>query len=358
MLAVLVLLTVPLAGCLGLLGGPDEPPAPPAGNGSGSDDPLADWDPEDSSVPVPPGTTFVNGSEPHTHDYWDGRSEVTILDTDMSFNERARGAFRNTFTFHPAKGESVLPGTDTVTVTATWQADGEQVHLGYFFPGPWEVLQDAERLENGEEWVIDVNKTGWDVPHARRSLWQFRISRTWSDVTFTDVHVTIVIHRNATNLPLDPPHFDQFEGRDSRVALDESFQVSDLAPAVDEARGMAVLRVPEFGESFDPVPHDAESVVIEVTWSSAIATEPRFDLTYRSAEDVEDQQAEWDQVDGTGGTLTVHPSDRQTDSQYAHSSLWEIALWRPEDDPVQQHGPYHNLQVHVTITAYRNGAGP
>lgn len=356
-LVVALLVTVLLAGCLGILGpsgdGQDPADADPADEDDGDD-----WDVDNSSVPVRPGTRFVNGSRPHTHDYWEGQSQRTILDTDLSFNERARGPFRNTFTFHPSSGESVLPGTGEISVTVTWQADADQVHLSYFFPGPQETLQDARWMDNGDEWRIEVDKTGWDVPHARRSLWQFRMGKSPSDVGLTDVHVKIVIHRNATNLPLDPPHFDQFDGADERTVFDGTVEVSDLAPVLNEVRDLPIVRLPEFGQSFDAVPHTAETVVLEVAWETTGATEPRFELTYRTASDLEDREADPGEVGPGGATWTFHPTDREVDSEYAYHSLWELAFWRPTDDPVQHYAPYSDVTFRITMTAYRNGAGP
>lgn len=353
----MLLLVLPAAaGCLG---------SSPSSNGAaaGTDDgnDTADADPfnyTNSSVQVRNGTVFVNGSQAHTHDYWDGRERVTILDSDFNFVDDGVDVLRSTIVLNPAPGKSVLPGTDRIVMSVDWESDrADGVVATYYFPGPTGTLQGNQPIQKGSSWEIDIDKRGWDVPHARRSLWQFTVNKGFSQVTLQDIHVTIEIVRTNRSLPMDPPHFDQFEGADSKVVFERSYSEPDPAPLAEEGRGFPIMVFPDFGESMDAIPWDAETVTVEVHWSTVVPVPPSYRVTYKTAKDLEWKQAEPVESGDEGAIYVFHPTDDETDSQYAYHSLWEFAIWR-EDSPEQKVVPYPDQSFRVKVTASRDGAAP
>lgn len=355
-LVLCLLIALPLAGCLGASQGSSGPDAQGPADG---DDDTDDLNYSNSSVRVRNGTQFVDDSQPHTHDYWSGKQSVTILDSAFSFLDRGTNVLRSTVKFQPAPGKSVLPGTARMEVTLSWDgAMSDQMHVSFYRPGPFTTLQNDTRLDNGETWSFPVPTEGWDVPHARRSLWQFRINRLrWYDHSTETVDVKITVHRTNRSLPLDPPHFDQFEGLDKKRLFSETYEDGDVAPLLDEVRGFPVLRFPRFGEAMDAVPWNAEKVHVKVTWAHTVPVPPPYQMRYKSAHDLSEQEAEPAQESDSSAVYVFQPTDEETDSQYAYNSLWEFTLYR-EDDPSAKIAPYPNARFRVEIWASRNGADP
>lgn len=333
-----------LPGCLGWGVGPAGPTNDaPAGDASAPSY-------ENSSVRVRNGTEFLPGSEPHTHDFWNGRERVIIANRTLSFDD-PNNLLGNEVTFLPDPGKSVLPGTAEIRLTLRWDGYAD-VSARYFFPGRWRVLTDSREMSSGETWRIPLNRSGWDVPHARRSLWEFTVRRSAFDVN-TEIEATVTIHRSNRSLPLDPPHFDQFGGKDRKVLYDEELRVSDWMAPLRSHQGDPLVVFPPFGQAMDAVPPGTARIVVDIRWGSSPTGDPGYRLTYLTAHDTtDDRSATASERGADGARWAIEPSDDEADSPYAYHSRWEFRIWRPEG--LEGSVPQGGSTFHIQVVAYRD----
>lgn len=244
---VVVLLASPLlAGCLGL---GDEPTPPTnATDDNTSDLPIEMPDGRGGSFNAFNETNLTDSIGHHNHDYWGGRSRVTIIEghAEMSPFPDQSGVSAE---FRPPSGPQhlVYEGTATVEVLITnpqrhacypllvWNGDyicTDHTQTGTEATGELKgpALPDAApssglRLEylhaasNLDEWidagaiafgtpaVISLKDPRWtDMPHSTGSLWVFRIvSPNSQDATLTfDIAITAV--RKEGEIPKWPGH--------------------------------------------------------------------------------------------------------------------------------------------------------
>lgn len=226
---VLVLIAVPLAGCVG---------------GSGQSAPSAD----EAQDTVDDATNATDGAssddlKAHVHDRWDGEDKVTVVDQEITiepisqdhpqFVEQCRRppsregpmlCFGTETVYPDTDGETgaiVPPGTEKVDVTLDFGSGFEQVRVLYqdrMSQGQWQRLGSFESGDTMTIEPIPVVKS--DDGHAKVSAWKFLIEpedNPWpagdQSVWYGegDVQVTVEAHREEGELPLEPAHPDFWE---------------------------------------------------------------------------------------------------------------------------------------------------
>lgn len=425
-LAVVALVAAPvLAGCIG--SSPNAPQGDPLGNDTLDPDERREAtlnQTNNSSIAWEKSTPIDPNSSLHPHDYWGDRQEYVIIDgkTVPGFSDRYNGEClrRNGCLARGVRGvtipidenaerpEYVYPGTGRMEVTLEWTGgnpdaqpvmcvvnngrDPKNPCLGWDESGSESVLNGTHQFsESGETWTIEgsnvMTPKTWDVPHTRKSRWRFAIL---AEVCTPDLSVqqcaagnieeftvTATIHRGEDNLPLDPPHFDYFQGR-SEIDILPRTQLSlpgcDTEQANTEPtrswrrqtlwgeqdpicafRGTFIKQAYVEDRSDAPViPPTTEVVEITLDWSAD--NDIQLQLRYRDALD------NWDgpwvapeegstSCSGSSCTYTlVLERSAQADSLYAIRSAWEFAVF-PGQDPQP---PGQNLEVYASVKAVKN----
>lgn len=383
LIACAFLLTGALAGCIG---GTD---AGPSGDAANANDTTTD------------AATTGNASaskRSHVHDRWDGRTEVTLFDgtvqtrstTDLDpsqdlFDNVVCAAFTcaSGVTFGPAEDEIVPPGTDRVTVDASWEEDAaatapgvtNEVFFGYRAAnmGGIAVLGTSP---NGS-WTINTTTEMADGGHAKVSLWMFGfyVTRTVDGVGRLPRHsvqpfaidVAVTAHRVQGELPLEPPHPDWWT--DSSRTL---YNVSQSGNAYGGTyfSGTVDGNYPADwvnGTEHGVVPPGTQTLVVEITWNntspaSAAAT-PRPYAYWLNTFTFEDDLTRWEPATLEEGRAVYEMklTEGMTDGMYSERSRWRF-LWyfRGQDtgasDPLfgqETTGPYHlDGEWSVEITAH------
>lgn len=224
---VLVLIAVPLAGCVG---------------GSGQSAPSAD-DAEDA---VDDATNTTEGTsddlKAHVHDRWDGQEVVSVVDREITIEpvseehpsvvqqcrqvpgQEGPVLCLGSATFFPdgdgETGEIVPPGTERVEVSLDFDDGFDQIRFYYqdrMSQGQWNQLGTYE--EPGTKTIDPIPVVRSDDGHAKVSAWKFRMEPKANPYAADDkvwygegtVTVTIEAHRQEGDLPLEPAHPDFWE---------------------------------------------------------------------------------------------------------------------------------------------------
>lgn len=194
------------------------------------------------------------GSQTHNHDYWNNRTEVTILDHDAAMNPAFRPDQMATTVVLVDPPELVFEGTDIVTVVTTnpaFQACDPFVSTN-FLPncstdaeGPpvahpsapslrmqyqhaaTTTWKDAGTMEWEKPIVIKVeDPRETDMPHSVWSLWRFRFIAEGPLASTLTFHVKADIHRGS-NVPTWPGHPDFYAERHERIVYDGEGSYTD-----------------------------------------------------------------------------------------------------------------------------------
>lgn len=349
-LVVLCLLTVLIAGCVGINPSPEGQSQDIGGNESN------------------PGKHPQPTNRPHVHDRWNGQTKVTVIDRAVSTGTLAdldprQSVWENAYCvlacpsvieFAPKEGNIVPPGTENVTFTASWNASAPPrneilVSASYMSANTTSFEVFASDIDSGSAHQIRTTVPMADGGHAKQSLWRFRLTVAQcsqdagcftgrTEVEPFEVEVTVTAHRTNGTLPKEPPHPDWWadgpartvatvQGRANRAGAGAySMNLSD--PASQRSVSTSYAYLP--GETVNPVPPGTRLLAARVNWtndapsSAAAGAEPW--LSYRNnGGQTFFRSWEPDRV-GTGTAVFVEPfQGNETDGMYVQNrSRWSF----------------------------------
>lgn len=254
LLVSLLLLALPMAGCLG-------------GGDEGGGDSDGDETGPDLNTAPPPGRGGLVAFEEtnqteeglegldHHHDYWQGRDRVVIFEQHGKMQPMAArhvAGYEAQATFRPVAGAMVYEATERVEFTITTPerhacagedtVDGDYVCTDNWTPAPrvadpappaglklrYKHASTDTWIEAGDiAWDTPVNiaitnPVQTDMPHATSSLWQFQIvspNKHDSTLTFTAKGEIV---RGSGDIPLWPGHPDFYAESPHRVVLNKA----------------------------------------------------------------------------------------------------------------------------------------
>lgn len=372
-------------------------------------------------IVMPTKQTGDAGDRPHVHDFWDGRSEVQIMDETWPWGDgedevwstydmaqRNMNAEANSFcrdnsddtdTASEARriwlepdGQLIWPGSGRIEVTPSWdemENTGGGVRIAYSPPDN-DTITVSPDLGNGEAHAIEIDPGMWDTGHQQFSLWRFWICTSGDGPLPPDnpvwpgdfygrptsilgpIHVTMTLHKGY-EVPPEPPH-PRFWANGSRLPVvnerTQTYGGSDTLYLDNAQAGRSV------GDEFtvDPgqtlVPPGTSELRMRVEWDYDLDTpnnEP-WSLTYRPA-DMHPRRAQepGDLVapepveTGTDYREYVVPlKDEQTDAYYQDRSAWLFYLnleGREDEDRFVNPCGVCGIDVTVSVTAVRSVEG-
>lgn len=346
-------------GVLVLLAGCSGPSGPQAAAPAVLTDPL---DYSDLTNATPGG---------HVHDYWQGRTEVTVIDADnipscayYSTQEAPQVSFQ------PAEGIVVPQGTGELTLTLTWvesggadgvppnQVTGESVYTGVEI---WvKTAQDAyPRFFSPVQYGVPVtfNSTNDldDPPHYRLSLWEFQpmvVNDVEPGTSFCGhFHLVAVAHRT---LPLEvqPPHPDPWLGR-TQIDIVNVTRSTAIALHSSGLGGTDLCLGSCADERFHPgagvvVPFNTSRIEVALTLSTSSGPGSLIVRAHGA-----DTRVFVDMLlrerSGMTWTYELAVEAGVGDSPYASQSLWEFQVRLDTPNAV---GPWTG-EYHVAATAFR-----
>lgn len=298
------------------------------------------------------------GYIPHVHDYWAGRTEVTIVDevfdlvADLEQDSTVADAYPQ---YDDATSQTlyanivyaslryrlplerledplplVYPGTSRVEVTFSWDDAPPNVPhyaLGYETAADTDFVQ-LEKHGPGVPWTIDVNQTQADNGHQLFSLWNFYIvpvnnaqavGGDWRPALLLDAEVSVVIKVVRGSDPVaEPPHPRFWENGTRLVLRDETNATVALGPNVYRVQWFSLSQAKRI------VPPGTRWLELELVWSytdAAAGAAPAPPLV-----------------------LHYNPGNRHWDSFIAD---WKVA------QPVDRADPYH-LRFNITLEPGEN----
>lgn len=348
-LAVAVLLVaVPLAGCLGGAGGGPDAPANVAQDGT--------------SGPEAVNASGISDGQAHVHDRWDGALAKTLMDdtvsTASSVQVRPGQTLAETvgcvFTcgsrapFTLPEGSIVPPGTDRLEVSVSWQDDDPPVgaltavSLTYVPADRAEPDWTSWRTSPGT-WTINTTVEMADGGHAQHSLWRFAVNvETWieapdgtlvtsppriaaSGMAF-DVQVRAL--RDDVSLPLEPPHPDHWRNGSSWTVLEGTWSgeaTSATFVSVEDRQGNDAWIN---GSNHRIIPPGTETLVAVVNWTNGSPTEQvspsEAEIDWSNRFGFFTTLQPWEPAVAEDGryVFTMPVADNMTDGLYADRSRW------------------------------------
>lgn len=187
-------------------------------------------------VTMVPSELKDSGRRNHKHDYWSGESTKTVMNAAIGTfcNGPSQCQPRTSFNVPPGEGgimNSILPGTQEVIVTLTWDAakmgyervglrvtaanDANTYNGSLFYPRrsgeafriatTWEMSDVGHQV--GSAWSFSVYSDPADVSYARQ--WT-NIATTYTDVSAPSFSAKVEIVKGA--VPLEPGHPDLWNG--------------------------------------------------------------------------------------------------------------------------------------------------
>lgn len=364
LLVALALTSLALAGCTA-------PPPPSAG--AGAEDERAQeaklLNPEElanatASEDEPQGEFAQTLEERfHTHQYWNGLLEKTLMDDDVAsaallpFDannplQSLGRAFGLTFGFGGAgsisfempEGSIVPPEAERVEVTVTWAQSNTitGLQLAYMSAASKDVESAEPFPDGGGTVVIPTNLTMNDMPHTAVSKWRWFLRADNPNggpgVFNGTAHVTIKAFRNNT-LFLAPPHPDWWGDNTTLPILQVNGTLSCArvvfplftgfvpgAPAGCDD-GFAFLELP----NGTIVPPHTGLLTVELVWqNNPTAPDPfttRPDLVYTPANTRRFIAPEGQQIEDGRAVYTIAVDPKMVDSPYANVSEWAFLLY-------------------------------
>lgn len=369
----LLLVAVPLAGCVGSSGGGAGDGAPADdGDGGGDEGAGPDGTPGDGGDGTgggagPDGAGNVSAeATAWVEDYWGGAEEVTLVDDSGTFMNGftstgpvtsciffCQGAF-----FRPDEEALVAPGTARVNVTATWQAPptapgGMQVTLTY----QTAAGGDAEQVElqSGETTTLEVGPGDRDAPLQPASHWWFFLT-TLADPAGTmvqgvQVDFTAVAERGP-DLPAVAEAPDPWaEGETIPLVQGAQRQVG---LTVETPMGTLCMFFPcqplWESENGSLVPADTERVEATLSWDWAGPSRPVLTVLHPAGADamelVEDGES--------SRTFELEVTAEMADSPWQDRSLW---IFEVNFDPSPDRSGPVTGTVTLDAQSVRGGSG-
>jgi hypothetical protein len=308
------------------------------------DEPVVVTDPRDLANGTAPGS--------HIHDYWQGRTEVDVLDVSqdiggVSYSGSDHGVIAS---FQPEEGTIVPQGTGELEAVLDWQAE-EGTPL---FPTEFtrfelwvKTAADSEShavqtAEKGVPFRFNTTNEQDDPPHYTVSLWEFSLvvyNDGGDSMTYSGgVELRVRAFRTLP-LVVFPPHPDPWAGARELVLHEEDghAEQSGLVVTYSCTNGCLPWFKPDNGTV---VPFDASEVVL-VFEPKAGATPTPVSLDVHGADSrTFHTEAGQDQAGSLRFVIPVEPG--MGDSPYARQSLWEFRIRL--DTPMEQgawQGDYH-----------------
>lgn len=310
-------------------------------------------------VTDPRDLSYLQNGTPgsHVHDYWDGRTQVTLVDETADIALTSYGGDHGPIGwFTPPDGTVVLQGTGRIEVTVSWE-DAEQDAVGqtvgqgnaYTRLELWVKRANEEEafpvgpLEKGVPLAFNSTNEQADPPHYTLSLWEFRVV-FWNDgadeVRFSGSITMKAEGFRTLPLVLFPPHLDRWNGTTQIVLREFTSTAEETHLVLTYACTNGCL--PWFGPDGDlVVPYDAREVQVTFT-PSAQSTPVPVVLDYHGADSRSHATVAGQAL--AGGTLlfSIVLEPGQADSPYAFQSLWDFRVRL--DTPMEQgawKGEYH-----------------
>lgn len=334
-----------------------------------------------STVAIDQNRTLTGNS--HSHDMWSGDDSKVIFEGEVT-------QFASGGNYFAVPGAVVYPGAGRADFRLDWDGvlPGEGRQLGVDIPGLKRPSGDVNVdyllnfTQSGQVHTLEFNFTANDRPHAEKTNWRFKMnpyvdgvgSATAANAAFfntgrLDAMLTWTIHRTYDCLPVDPPHYDFWNGTTERLVFAATTTHDYRNAGAMTGRWYGWINggpgIPDNGT----VPPGTAAVLVEMTWRPDEGTTvPPLGLEYVGA----DQEAAstttvWNRPPVTSESastrkylLDVHPL--QTDSPYAQKSRWDFRWYLDypgENDPVDHpgYGRYKG-SVDWKVTAYRDGFAP
>lgn len=342
-----------------------------------------------STVAIDQNRTLTGNS--HSHDMWSGDDSKVIFEGLVD-----KFAGGNWFA---TPGAVVFPGAGRAEFRLDWEPlfDGDWRQLGVNVPllqrtsGDVYVDYLLNFTEAGQVHAIEFNFTANDRPHAEQTSWAFKMNphnpateaippaqRTLANIGvgaassalgLQEATLTWTIYRTYDCLPVDPPHYDLWNGTTSKLVMETTSGPHDYtnSGAASSGRWYGFQNggggIPDNGT----VPPGSATLIVEMTWHSSDVDTLPLGLEYVGA----DRRASstttvWNRppLEGQEGTtrtyrIAVHPLE--TDSPYAERSAWDFRWYidGPGDEVQEGPGPGHfKGTVDWKVTAYRDGFAP
>lgn len=297
-LVAVLLVALPLAGCVGGSGGSAAGPDAVQGNAS-----------DEAGGVV---NTSADTRQAHVHDRWEGRKAATVIDRTVStgattdvdptgpvlFTLICAFTCGSSAELTPEEGRIVPPGTSNVTLTASWDETpppGQEFRVlaDYMSANATEWI-DLGEIESGRPVTINTTVAMADGGHAKQSLWRFRlfvlqcaeesgigICLTRFDTREVSIDLAVEAERDDGPLPLEPPHPDWWadgpvrdvatvQGRASHAGVGPYFV--NLTDTAEGSFGFGTIYEFVPGGQHDPVPPGTVQLTANVTWSNDAPT--------------------------------------------------------------------------------------
>jgi hypothetical protein len=342
-----------------------------------------------STVAIDQNRTFSGNA--HSHDMWSGEDSKVIFEGDVATFDQGSWFVMPGAVVFPGAGRTEL----MLDFEPTYPGEGRQLGVDYIKgeghggPDIW-----LNFTEPGQVHAFDFNFTVNDRPHAEKSGWGFRMlsynANAQGIAGPNDPAGQQTVEREANNalgdlpafvkwtifrvydcLPVDPPHYDYWQGLTERLVFEErmthDYQHTGGVGATQGPfrgfQGTGLRGLPDNGT----IPPGTATVVVQMTWDGDEASVTPLGLEYVAADqDAVSTSAVWIRppVSSASGStrewvISVHPLE--TDSPYAEKSRWDFRWFLDypvDDDPSGQGTGRFKGTVDWKVTAYRDGFGP
>lgn len=345
-LVALVLLAIPLAGCVS-----DAPP-------EATIEPTALEDAETNTT-LPDGRTFAGavetnktesglGGRVHQHDYWHGGTQVTVFDDEVSIfpfspvfpskddTSHAGVAYIDLDKVPEAEDRPALvyEGTGAVIFTITQSPPWMQSATVSFRTAATD-WNDGTSVKVGEPFVYEPTVQDLDVPHSERSLWNWQIlSEAPAPVALATgspagdtlrVTIEVLKAREVVDWPGHPAFYAEV---DKRVVMDNMAGKTQVAPQDVFVYGLESDKL--VPEKLIGVGTGSLDVYVNITGLDPDLPVRGYTLWWRSA----------DMPDYEG--IAHNPGANDTEGNYAH---WHLAVNETQLDAFYQPTSRFNFRV-------------
>jgi hypothetical protein len=289
----------------------------------------------------------------HLHDYWDGRTTLTLIDHVQEAGTLWFGNPIPVAVFRPDDNHVVPLGTRWVNVTVAWQVTTTSLYRN---PQLWvkTAADDAPRLvadvASGDTVTVEATNDQNDLPHQLLSAWRFELvaARPEGNVLPLrfegEVRMRVDLTRGL-DIPLFPGHPDHWKNATQIELLQDGNGIPLYQGPAGDGNcfgGCLRVHVPRNGTIVPP-----GTLTVEVVVEFATPTVTTLRLTYHPAD-----SRRWQDVTAAESTPSKRvyriPVDAfNADGPYALQSLWEFRLV-PENSLALYHGAYE-----IRATAHR-----
>lgn len=291
--------------------------------------------------------TNITSGGLHNHDYWNGRTKVTILDRDQSFATFVDVPDQGSFAvIRLGVGELIYEGAERVELTISDPRLDLAGPLVPTQPAPQapavamryrhsstaaDAWEDGGAMAWGTPTVIPIKKAEWtDMPHSTGSLWLFRLDTPSKADAGTTFHVKLEIFRAPGDVVKWPGHPEFYANSHYRVIYDgdghseENFLTDQLLLGQNPPKSMS--------EPAKLVSYGTKTVLVFINVTSIDSpTKPtHIRLFYHNAS--------WSTWNNTSPFNNNYTLDKPThvfkirvdpngmDSPYAPNSRWEFQV--------------------------------